>query len=241
MYSGGVQAQNGFNLPFPIFNPMNPYQNLPQSFDLGDPTSMQQTIVFDPETGQYVFKETLGKNGLYYRNPSKMSLEDYLDYNEKKSQKMDWQEIIEEQSAENRAFELPIKIGSKAFKSIFGSDEIKIIPGGNLELSLGVNHSRVDNPLLPQRQRNITRFDFNQNINMDITGQIGTKMKLNMKYNTAANFDFENISKIEHTGKEDEIIQKIGIGNVGSTYFINPRFSNLIWGKNTVEIRTFNL
>ena len=167
---------------------------------------MQQTIVFDPETGQYVFKETLGKSGLYYRNPSKMSLEDYLDYNEKKSQKMDWQEIIEEQTAENRAFELPIKIGSKAFSNIFGSDEIKIIPGGNLELSLGLNHSRVDNPLLPQRQRNITRFDFNQNINMDITGQIGTKMKLNMKYNTAANFDFENISKIEHTGKEDEII-----------------------------------
>ncbi|MCX8486707.1 MAG: cell surface protein SprA, partial [Crocinitomicaceae bacterium] len=98
--------------------------------------------------------------------------------------------------------------------SIFGSDEIKIIPGGNLELSLGLNHSRVDNPLLPQRQRNITRFDFNQNINMDITGQIGTKMKLNMKYNTAANFDFENISKIEHTGKEDEIIQKIALGNV---------------------------
>lgn len=214
MYAGNVQAQNGFNLPFPIYNPMNPYQNLPQSFDLGDPTSMQQTIVFDPETGQYVFKETLGKSGLYYRNPSKMSLEDYLDYNEKKSLKMDWQEIIEEQTAENRAFELPIKIGSKAFSSIFGSDEIKIIPGGNLELSLGLNHSRVDNPLLPQRQRNITRFDFNQNINMDITGQIGTKMKLNMKYNTAANFDFENISKIEHTGKEDEIIQKIALGNV---------------------------
>jgi hypothetical protein len=120
MYSGNVHAQNGFNLPFPIFNPMNPYQNLPQSFDLGDPTSMEQTIVFDPETGQYVFKETLGKSGLYYRKPSKMSLEDYLDYNEKKSQKMDWKEIIEEQTAENRAFELPIKIGSKAFENIFG-------------------------------------------------------------------------------------------------------------------------
>ena len=69
-FTGNASAQNGINLPFPIYNPLNPYQNLPQSFDLGDPTSMQQTIVFDPETGQYVFKETLGKNGLYYRNPS---------------------------------------------------------------------------------------------------------------------------------------------------------------------------
>jgi cell surface protein SprA len=64
------------------------------------------------------------------------------------------------------------------------------------------------------RQRNITRFDFNQNINMDITGQIGTNMKVNMKYNTRANFDFENISKLERTGKEDDILQKIALGQV---------------------------
>ena len=39
------------SLPFPIINPLNPFQNLPQSFDLGDPTNLNQTIVYDPETG----------------------------------------------------------------------------------------------------------------------------------------------------------------------------------------------
>ena len=43
-----TRAQAQVNLPFPIFNPMNPGQNLPQSFDLGDPTNLQQGIVYDP-------------------------------------------------------------------------------------------------------------------------------------------------------------------------------------------------
>lgn len=206
-------GQTGPELPFPIINPMNPYQNLPQSFDLGDPTSLQQKITYDPITGNYIFTETLG-NGILYRPPSMMTLDEYLKYEEKKSQTLDWQEIIEEETAENRTFELPIKIGSKVFENFFGSDEIKIIPGGNLELSLGATSSRYDNPMLPMRQRRVTRFDFNQNINLDVTGQIGTKLKLNMKYNTGATFDFENISKLEHTGNEDQILQKIALGNV---------------------------
>ncbi len=206
-------GQTDPDLPFPIINPMNPYQNLPQSFDLGDPTSLQQKITYDPITGNYIFTETLG-NGILYRPPSMMTLEEYLKYEEKKSQTLDWQEIIEEETAENRTFELPIKIGSKVFENFFGSDEIKIIPGGNLELSLGATSSRYDNPMLPMRQRRVTRFDFNQNINLDVTGQIGTKLKLNMKYNTGATFDFENISKLEHTGNEDQILQKIALGNV---------------------------
>lgn len=213
IFTTNTFGQTGPELPFPIINPMNPYQNLPQSFDLGDPTSLQQKITYDPITGNYIFTETLG-NGILYRPPSMMTLEEYLKYEEKKSQTLDWQEIIEEETAENRTFELPIKIGSKVFENFFGSDEIKIIPGGNLELSLGATSSRYDNPMLPMRQRRVTRFDFNQNINLDVTGQIGTKLKLNMKYNTGATFDFENISKLEHTGNEDQILQKIALGNV---------------------------
>ena len=184
-----------------------------QSFDLGDPSSLNQNITYDPITGSFVFSETLG-NGLNYRNPSLMTLEEYLEYKREKSMSQDWLEILEEESKENRAFELPIKIGSKAFENFFGSDQITIKPQGNIELALGLNSSRYDNPLIPLRQRQITRFDFQQNINMDIVGQIGTKLKIGAKYNTQASFDFENISKLEHTGDEDQILQKISLGNV---------------------------
>jgi cell surface protein SprA len=206
-------SQNGPTLPFPIFNPLNPGQNGTQSFDLGSPSSLNQTIVYDPTTGTYIFSETLG-NGLNFKNPSMMTLEEYLAYQNKKAIDQNWQEIIDEESVEGRSFELPIKIGSKAFKNFFGSDEIVIRPQGNVEVQFGVNSSRYDNPILPMRQRRVTRFDFQQNINMDIVGQIGTKLKIGAKYSTQASFDFENISKLEHTGDEDQILQKIALGMV---------------------------
>ena len=40
---------------------------------------MQQTIEYDPETGRYVFKQTVGQ-GLLFRNPTAMELEDYLNF-----------------------------------------------------------------------------------------------------------------------------------------------------------------
>jgi len=206
-------SQNNPTLPFPIFNPFNPYQNSTQNFDLGDPTKLNQTIVYDPITGTYVFRETLGQ-GLNYRFPSAMTLEEYLNYENSKSTVQNWQEIIEEESVIGRSFELPIKIGSKAFENFFGSDEITIRPQGNVEVQFGVNSSRYDNPILPMRQRKITRFDFQQNINMDIVGQIGTKLKIGAKYSTQASFDFENVSKLEHTGNEDQILQKVALGQV---------------------------
>ncbi|MEY4860447.1 MAG: cell surface protein SprA [Bacteroidota bacterium] len=206
-------SQNGPTLTFPIFNPLNPGQNGTQSFDLGSPSSLNQTIVYDPTTGTYIFSETLG-NGLNFKNPSMMTLEEYLAYQNKKAIDQNWQEIIDEESVEGRSFELPIKIGNKAFKNFFGSDEIVIRPQGNVEVQFGVNSSRYDNPILPMRQRRVTRFDFQQNINMDIVGQIGTKLKIGAKYSTQASFDFENISKLEHTGDEDQILQKIALGMV---------------------------
>jgi len=35
-----------------------------------------------------------------------------------------------------------------------------------------------------------------------------------VNYNTEATFDFENKTKLEYSGKEDEIIKKIEAGNV---------------------------
>ncbi|MFM9005690.1 MAG: hypothetical protein ACKOSR_09345, partial [Flavobacteriales bacterium] len=79
-------------LPFPITNPLNPFQNLPQSFDLGDPTNLNQTIVYDPQTGSFVFRDIIGKD-TYFRPPQAMTLEEYLLYEEKKSFSLDWKEI----------------------------------------------------------------------------------------------------------------------------------------------------
>ena len=200
-------------LLFPIQNSNDPTQTHPQSFDLGDPKSVKQTIVYDPVTGTYIFRETIGTN-LDFRNPSMMTLEEYIEYERKKALKQNWKDKIKQETAKTQPLEFPIKIGSKLFENFFGSDQITIRPQGSIELSFGVNSSRYDNPILPVKQRSVTRFDFQQQIQMSLVGQIGTKMKLGLTYNTQAAFEFDNVTKLEYTGNEDQIVQKIELGNV---------------------------
>jgi cell surface protein SprA len=227
--SQNALSQGGDTLIYPISNVPDPTQTKPQSFDLGDPSSMQQTIVYDPSTGTYVFKETMGSSDLNYRNPSMMTLEEYIEYDRKKNQSKNWETKIKEQTEENRPMEFPIKIGSKLFENFFGSDQITIRPAGSVEVSFGVNSSRYDNPILPLSQRKITRFDFQQQIQLNLVGQIGTKLKVGVSYNTQAAFDFDNVSKLEYTGKEDQIMQKIALGNVSM-----PLPTSLIQGSQTL-------
>jgi cell surface protein SprA len=229
---GKVIAQNppdSTALPFPITNNIDPTQSTNQNFDLGDPSSVKQTIVYDPKTGTYVFKETIGASELNYRNPSMMTMEEYLDYERKKSMQNNWKDKIDEQTKENQSIIPPIKIPGKVFQNIFGSDEISIKPQGSVELTLGVNSSRYDNPILPVNQRRVTRMDFQQQMQINLVGQIGTRLKLNTSYNTQAAFDFDNISNLAWNGDEDQILQKIELGNVNL-----PLNTSLIQGSQTL-------
>lgn len=85
----GLNAQDT-TLQYPISNPLDPTLNTPQSFDFGDPSSVEQSVVYDPVTGKYIFTERMS-NGLYYRYPSMMTLDEYLEYERKKSTILNWQ------------------------------------------------------------------------------------------------------------------------------------------------------
>ena len=226
---GQQTPPDSIDLKFPITNTNDPTGNRPQSFDLGDPSSVERTIVYDPKSGKYVFRETMGKRELDFRRPSMMTLEEYIEYDRQKKMQEYWEEKIDQQTEEGQGLIPPIKIDNPGFANIFGSDEINIRPEGMVEISLGVNQSRYENPMLPENQRRITRFDFQQQIQMNLTGQIGDKMKLGTSYNTQAAFDFDNFTKLEWTGDEDQILQKVEAGNVEM-----PLETSLIEGSQTL-------
>ena len=97
---------------------------------------------------------------------------------------------------------------------IFGGNTIDIKPRGSAEVIFGLNISKTENPRIPINQRKITTFNFDQRIQLNLVGSIGEKLKISTNYNTQATFDFENQVKLDYTGYEDEIIQKIEAGNV---------------------------
>jgi cell surface protein SprA len=207
-----VAVQDTTDLPWPNQDNINPQENQ-GGVSLPLPDNIQYEVIYDPITGQYQVVQTVG--GIFnYRNPTLMTLDEYMEYNMQQNITEYWNEIQEEEDEANRNLVPILDVGGEGFRDIFGSNEIEIRPQGSAALTFGVNISKTDNPRIPERQRRIATFDFDQRIQLNVVGNIGTKMQLSTNYNTEATFDFENQMKLEYTGEEDEIIKKIEAGNV---------------------------
>ena len=206
------------DLPFPINDPQNPYES-DGRINLTDPSNVDNYIEYDPETGLYYFYSKMGDQ-INYRNPTVMTFEEFQEYNEQNTIRENWSEVeASDQLASDDEdgpdpFRPSLEVDNKLFDRIFGGNTIDIRPQGSAELTFGVNVNKNENPQIPVRQRSITTFNFDQRIQLNVVGNIGDKLKLSTNYNTEATFNFENQTKIEYTGYEDEIIQKIEAGNV---------------------------
>ena len=198
------------------------------------PSGLETEVEYDPDTKEYNYSQKLGK--LNYRPPSYLSFDEYQEYQNKKSMSDYWKEIRnnaeeldDDEANSSSSFRPSINVESEGFDRIFGGNTIEIRPNGSAELIFGVNSSKTENPAIPVNQRRITVFDFRQNIQLNVIGNIGDKLKIQTNYNTQATFDFENQMKLEYTGYEDEIIQKIELGNVSL-----PLQSSLISGSQSL-------
>ncbi len=100
-------------------------------------------------------------------------------------------------------------------EKLFGPGGVQIKTQGSAELKLGMNMKKVDNPSLAVNRRKTNSFDFDENINLSLTGSVGDKINMKVNYNTDASFDFDSQNmKLKYDGKEDEIIKLIEAGNV---------------------------
>jgi cell surface protein SprA len=105
-------------------------------------------------------------------------------------------------------------VNSSFFETIFGSNTIDVKPTGSVEMDLGVRYTKQDNPSFSPRNRSQTSFDFDQRISMSLNGKVGTRLNVNANYDTESTFAFQNLIKLEYAPTEDDIIQKIEVGNV---------------------------
>ena len=195
-----------------------------------NPNSIVQKYTYDPILDRYIYTEQIGTFNIKYplvltpkefqRLVLQESMRDYY------QQKIDAQAGQKEGSEEDRKNLLPdFYVNSGFFETIFGSDVISIIPQGSVEVDLGVLYSRQDNPALSPRNRSNFTFDFDQRISVSLLGKIGTRLQITANYDTQSTFDFQNLVKLEYTPTEDDIVQKIEVGNVNM-----PLNSTLVTG-----------
>ncbi|RLD99773.1 MAG: cell surface protein SprA, partial [Bacteroidetes bacterium] len=180
---------------------------------LQNPSNIKSQVFYDPLTKKYVFTETMGSWN--YRTPTTMTMNEFQRYELNQQVKDYWRMKASGSSLEQQlSFIPPIQVGGEAFDKLFGSNVINIIPTGSAELIFGFNLSKQDNPNISEKLRSVPSFTFDEKIIMNVAGSIGNKMTMDISYNTEATFDFENQTKLEYTGEEDEIIKKIEAGNV---------------------------
>lgn len=196
-------------------------------FDLNDPKAISQEVKYDPALGMYIVTEKIG--GSYYRPPTYMTFEEYLKWSQEKEQRSYFKQLSSKQtSSVDPIADLDLAKPLEE-RTIFGGSEIDIRPQGNIDLTFGADFQRIDNPVIPERQRRQGVFDFDMNIQMNVIGKIGDKLNLSTNYNTQASFDFDNQVKLEYKGHEDEILKKVEAGNVSL-----PLRSTLIQGSQSL-------
>ena len=188
-------------------------------FDLQDPAAVEQTVEYDPATGNYIITEKIGND--YFRPPTYMTFQEYLDYQAKQQEKEYFDALSGSSSGRGASGRIDplakVDIKDQLIERLFGGTEVDINPQGNIDLTFGVEFNNTLNPTLPQRQQRQGGFDFDMAIQMNVDGKIGEKLKLNTNYNTQATFDFDNTMKLDYNTDqfgEDDIIKKIEAGNV---------------------------
>ena len=195
-----------------------------------DPQSILKSYSFDPVTGMYIYSNTVG--GFPTTYPTILTPKEYEDLVRKESMRnyfkqkldaIDGKKIGSEDAKKDLLPRYYVKSG--LFETIFGSNTIDVKPTGSIEMDFGLRYTKQDNPAFSPRNRSTTSFDFNQRISMSLMGKVGTRLNVNVNYDTQSTFAFQNLIKLEYAPSEDDIIQKIEVGNVSM-----PLNSSLIRG-----------
>lgn len=103
---------------------------------------------------------------------------------------------------------------SSAFSTVFGSPEVDLRVVGNANIDAGVNYRTSQERAATTGEAGQLDPDFNQDLQLGITGTIGDKLEIDVDWDTNNPFEYQNQVSILYTGYEDEILQRVEAGNV---------------------------
>ncbi|WP_163398073.1 cell surface protein SprA [Flavobacterium fluviatile] len=198
--------------------------------ELENPPSVLSGYKYDPISDRYIYTNSVDGFSIDY--PLVLTPKQYEDLLLKESRRNYFRQKMiaidgKKAGSEDAKKDLLPRyyINSSLFESIFGSNTIDVKPTGSVEMDLGLRYNKQDNPSFSPRNRSSLTFDFDQRISMSLMGKVGTRLEVNANYDTQSTFAFQNLFKLAYTPTEDDIVQKIEVGNVSM-----PLNSTLIRG-----------
>ena len=182
---------------------------------------IEQKVEYDPESGHYIIFEKIGDE--YYRTPSYLTFEEYLEYEKKKQEREYFNRlagITTKKKGVNALIDPMerIDVQNTLVDRLFGGTEVNIQPQGQIDITLQSTYfNNFQQAFGRTGSVQFNPIDPDVDISVSVDGNIGTKMNLAFNYDTQSTFDFDRKIKLEYDTEafgEDDIIKKIEAGNV---------------------------
>lgn len=194
-------------------------------FLLKNPSSYKQVTELDTSGKFFNISEKIGDTEI--QAPSRMTFEEYKKYRFREDQNKYFKKkgfepergAIQDTSSKRPTTDklIPDIYLGPVFNRLFGGDKVDIRTTGSVVLDFGFKFQRVDNPTLPIRLQRNGGFDFDQQIQMNMTGKIGSKFSTSVRYDTKAGFQFDNQMNFAYKAFEEDILQEVQFGNINFT------------------------
>ncbi|MBI3788477.1 MAG: cell surface protein SprA, partial [Ignavibacteriales bacterium] len=189
------------------------------------PAPMLVHNVEELDSTRYVYRLRRIIGGVDVRIPLEMDLEQYAKMRLEKTIRSNWEKLAQsyELASEKKkglgelfgsVTNIEIPVPKNPLFSIFGPNIIRLQINGAVDIHAGFSNTHsdlfVNNPLAQSRNEP----NFSQEVQVNVKGEIGDKLKIDADWNTHRQFEYENQLKVRYTGYEDEIVQSVEAGNV---------------------------
>jgi cell surface protein SprA len=190
---------------------------------LPTPAAIRSVHKLDSLRWTYRVRQVVAERDI--RVPVDLTLEAYIALRQQSAIRRNWEALaqaykmkdekpkgLSDLFGEVTTVEIPIP--KNPLFSIFGPERIRLNINGAVDIRAGYRNTKSDlftnNPLARDR----SEPDFGQEVQMNVRGEIGDKLRIDADWNTGRQFDFENQVKIRYAGYEDDIVQTVEAGNV---------------------------
>jgi hypothetical protein len=193
------------------------------SMYLPDPPIMKYQAVLDSTRWIYRLSCSVEKNDV--RITTELPFEMYTELRLKQRIRQNWEnmaqfyQILGETKTTlgdvfGKITKIEVPVPKNPLFSIFGPNIIRLTINGAIDIHAGFRNTKSDAFTASPLGQSRNEPDFKQEIQVNVKGEIGDKLKIDADWNTQRTFEYENQLKVRYTGYEDEIVQSVEAGNV---------------------------
>jgi cell surface protein SprA len=190
---------------------------------LSDPLLVKHQAVLDSTKWVYRLRETLGDKET--RLSTEVPMEEYSALRLKQAVRRNWESMTQFYQLQGetkttlgdvfgKITKIEIPVPKNPIFSIFGPSKILMTINGAIDIHAGFRNTKSDLFISSALGQSQSTPDFKQEIQVNVKGEIGDKLKIDADWNTQRTFEYENQLHVKYQGYEDELVQSVEAGNV---------------------------